>query len=171
MSVMSVSVLDGVTMIWGMGGVGGGNGDAEGDGGWDDDDEFGDGGDEHERDLKIRWCVSAETSASTCEGVDICVSSRVLECVRTFGVTAGDDVRRALDAAVGHAYAGVFAVAPQCDSGDELVLVAAREDRLAAPVVLVGATGVEGTAGVEESEWERGTGARDNDRGRRKERV
>lgn len=54
MSVMSVSMLDGVTMIRGMGGVGGDTGDVKGDGGWDDDDEFGDSGDEHERDPKIR---------------------------------------------------------------------------------------------------------------------
>lgn len=88
-----------------------------------------------------------------------------------FGVMAGDDVRRAFDAAVGRAYAGVFAVAPRRDLGDELVLVAARKGCLAAPVILVGAMDMAGTAGVKESEWERKIGASGNDRDRQKERV
>lgn len=63
MSVISLSVWDGVTVISGMSGCevdgdgdgdGDGGGTAEGDGGRDDDDDGGDGGDVHELDPKIR---------------------------------------------------------------------------------------------------------------------
>lgn len=62
------------------------------------------------------------------------------------------DVSRALDAVVGRAYAGVFAISPRRSLGDERVFVAARAVCSAVPVMLLDTAGAAGTAGVEESE-------------------